>query len=55
MQVSVITCSKIALEAQAVFWPVYKALQRGGKREKTLRPVFCVWVWELHRHVSRAN
>lgn len=40
------------MEAQAKSWHVYKALQRGGKEEKTQRPMFCLWPLELCRPVS---
>lgn len=55
MRVSVITPSKIAQAAQAQLWRVYKALPRGGKTEKTLKPVFSLRLWELRTHVFGAK
>lgn len=55
MRVSVIICSKIALEAWALSWHIYKAPQRGGRKEKTLRPMFFVWVFKLCRHAFQAK
>lgn len=55
MHVSVITPSKIVQAAQAQLWHIYKALPRGGKTEKTLRPVFSLRLWELRTRVFGAK